>query len=558
MRTGIVLLLCFCLSSNALALDKQEVEKKPKPVLHPAATAWDRPGASHRELLVGQPSDAGMTEEPLEEIDGVIEEAIAQKLIPGAVVLVARRGVIVKEQAYGFAARYADDAFTRLRHPIRMQPDTMFDLASISKLFTATAIMQLADRGLVQLDAPVASYLPEFAANGKEKVTIRQLLTHTSGFQAYMPLYKKGGSRAERLQAVLCQPLVHPPGSTFAYSDLNMIALGALVERRTGQRLDSYVQANILTPMGMTRTMYNPPKQWEQQTAATEFQQSPERGLVWGSVQDENAWALGGAAGHAGLFGTARDLAVFGQMFLNGGTYKGKRILSAQSVASMAANQLAALPGEEHGLGWELGRGAYMDALGDGLAMGHTGFTGTALVVSKSQETIAVLLTNRIHPTRETESITPLRSRVFRQVALAIPVHKPWRDGAWFAGAGDERQATLTAQVMLPGGGTLTYDTWYRLENEYDFGYLEVSPDGKSWLSVASPVTGESDWAGAACRLPEGTRYIRFRCATDATINGRGWYVHHPAVYDAKGRPVQADWVAEGWHHETAREEEKQ
>jgi len=556
LRTGIVL-LCACLSGTVLGLDVPDEEKQPKPVPHPLATSWDRPGESHRELQAGKPGDAGMAGAPLDGIDGVIASAIGQNLIPGGVVLVARRGVIVKEQAYGYAAKYVDEKLTPMERPIPMQPDTLFDLASVSKLFTATAAMQLVDQGIVQLDAPVASYLPEFAANGKEKVTVRQLLTHTSGFQAYLALYKKGADRAERLQIVLRQPLVHPPGSAYVYSDLNMIALGTLVEQRTGQRLDAYVQANILAPLGMTRTMYNPPEELQKHTAATEYQESPERGLVWGAVQDENAWALGGAAGHAGLFGTASDLAVFAQMMLNGGTYGGKRILSASSVDWMTENQLAAFPGEEHGLGWELDRGSYMDALSDSKAIGHTGFTGTSLVVSPSQETIGILLTNRIHPNRDTESMIPLRSRVARQIALAIPVDMPWRDEAWFAGTGDDRQATLTAQVKLAGGGLLTFDTWYRMENEYDFGCVEVSRDGGSWAPLASPVTGESDWTGDSRKLPAGTRFVRFRYATDGTINGRGWYVHRPAVYEASGREVRTDWIGKGWQREDARKENR-
>ncbi len=549
------MLLCMCLAGSAVALDLPDAPKKAKPVPHPLSHSWDSPGESYRELRQGKPSDAGMTSAPMDEIDKVIQSAIEQNLIPGAVVLVARRGVIVKEKAYGLAAKYRDDEFTLKAEPIRMQTDTIFDLASISKLLTSTAVMQLAEQGRIQLDQPVAAYLPAFAANDKEQVTVRQLLTHTSGFPAYIPLYKKGDDRAERLQIVLRHPLSGKPGSAYVYSDLNMITLGALVEKQAGMPLDAYIHERILLPLGMSQTMFNPPKPLRKKIAATEFQTAPDRGLVWGEVQDENAWALGGVAGHAGLFGTARDLAVFAQMMLNGGTYDGKRILSAQSVAWMTQNQLGAFPGEGQGLGWELDRGSYMDALSDSRALGHTGFTGTALVVSPNQETIGILLTNRIHPIRDTAPLNPIRGRVMRQVARAIPVAMPWKDGAWYAGTGDLRQALLTAEAELAFGGTLTFDTWLRIENEYDFGYVEVSADGISWEQIGMPQTGESDWARISWKLPAGTRFVRFRYATDETINGRGWYVHRPIVTDEKGREVRTEWHSDGWQQEKGRKD---
>ncbi|MED1793078.1 serine hydrolase [Brevibacillus nitrificans] len=557
-RTGAVIMLCLCMVTtwSVLAMDGPEGEKKAKPVAKPISHAWDGPGKSLNILRSGKPSEAGMAEEPFREIDAQIEAAIRQNQIPGAVMLVARRGVIVKEQAYGFAAKYKDEEFTPMQRPIVMQTDTIFDLASISKLFTSTAVMQLVDQGLLQLDAPVARYLPDFAANGKQQVTIRQLLTHTSGFPAYIHLFKKGNSRAERMQYVLDQPLVQPPGSAYVYSDLNMIVLGAVVEKLSAQTLDAYVQTNILTPLGMSHTMYKPPGHLREHISATEYQSVPKRGLVWGEVQDENAWSLGGVSGHAGLFGTARDLAIFAQMMLNGGSYREKRILSEQAVAWMTENQLPAFPGDEQGLGWELARGTYMDALCDSKSMGHTGFTGTSLVVSPNQETIGILLTNRVHPIRDTESITPLRNQVFRQVARSIPVDIPWQEGAWFAGMGDDAQSTLTATANLAAGGTLAFDTWYRLENEYDFGYVEASVDGKEWRLLGSPATGESDWTRVSLQVPPGTRYVRFRYATDETINGRGWFLHQPVLLQPNGKEWSVSWKAEGWKLEQTRKEE--
>jgi CubicO group peptidase (beta-lactamase class C family) len=525
-------------------------EKKAKPVKRPLSHPWDKPGRFSGKLHPGSPSAAGMSAEPLDEIDSLIESSIEQNMMPGAVVLVARRGVIVKEQAYGHAAKYADDENTPLDRSIEMQKDTIFDLASISKLFTSTAVMQLYEKELIKLDEPVATYLPEFAENGKEKVTVRQLLTHTSGFEPFIPLYKMGANREERLQIVLRHPLVNQPGSTYVYSDLNLIALGALVEKRTGQRLDEYVREHITEPLGMSNTMYNPPEHLHKQIAATEYQPWTDRGLVWGEVHDENAWSLDGVAGHAGAFSTARDLAVFAQMMLGGGKYGGKRILSKESIALMTENQIPEFPGDDHGLGWELYQGWYMDALSDSRTMGHTGYTGTSMVVSPNNETICIVLTNRVHPTRNTVSTNPVRRGVARQAALAIPVDIPWKDGAWFSGVGDERQNTLTAEADLPNGGTITFDTWYRIENESDYGYVEASADGENWTEVGSASTGESDWMNVTWKLPAGTKQIRFRYATDKTVNGRGWYVHRPEILDPAGHGLEAVWKPEGWLHE--------
>lgn len=531
------------------AIEKKE--KKTKPVKHPLSHPWDKPGPSSGKLHPGKPSAAGMSAAPLEEIDSLIESSIDQGVMPGAVVLVARRGVIVKEQAYGFSAQYADDEKTPLDQPVRMKTDTIFDLASVSKLFTSTAVMQLYEKGRFDLDDPVADYLPEFAENGKEKVTIRQLLTHTSGFEPFIPLYTMGSSREERMEIVLRHPLVNRPGTEYVYSDLNLITLGALVEKLTGQRLDEYVRKHITEPLGMSDTMYNPNERLKKRIAATEYQPWTDRGLVWGEVHDENAWSLDGVAGHAGVFSSARDLAVFAQMMLNGGKYGGKRILSEESIKLMTENQIPEFPGDDHGLGWELNQGWYMDALSDSRTLGHTGYTGTSIVVSPNNETICIVLTNRVHPTRNTVSTNPVRRGVARLAALAIPVEIPWKDGAWFAGVGDEQQNTLTAEVDLADGGTITYDTWYRLENESDFGYVEASADGENWTEVGPAATGESDWESISWELPSRTKEIRFRYATDKTVNGRGWFVHDPKVTDEAGDEVDVEWMADGWSQET-------
>lgn len=476
---------------------------------------------------------SALADGPLEGIDPFIQNEIRNGAMPGAVVLVARNGVVVKEHAYGNAVQYADDSRTPLG-PIPMRADTIFDIASLSKLFTATAVMQLHDQGRFRLDDPVVKYLPDFAYGGREKlqVTIRQLMTHTSGFESWLPLYKRGANREDRIREVLRHPLQGKPGQTCVYSDLNLIVLGVLVEQWSGQRLDAYVRQHITEPLGMRDTMYNPRPALRPRIAATEYQQG--RGLVWGQAHDENAWSLGGVAGHAGVFSTARDMAVFAQMMLNGGIYQGTQILSSNAVRQMGQNQLPSRIGDQHGLGWELNQGWYMDALAEPFTLGHTGFTGTSIVVSPRSQTILLVLTNRVHPTRETPSINLLRRGVARLVALSIPVPMPWSDGAWFAGMGDNLQNTMTLAADLPKGGKLTFDTWYRIEPDRDYGYVEASGDGVLWRPVHAGFTGSGNWQRIACDLPPGTRLVRFRYSTNESINGRGWYVHAPKVANCR------------------------
>ena len=317
----------------------------------------------------------------------------------GAVGLMGHDGKVVERDASGWASRWKTDTEELPRDQwVPMREDTVFDLASVSKLFTSIAVVQLIEERKVDLDAPVATYLPEFAANGKEAVTVKQLLTHTSGFTAWLPLYSRYPDKASRIKAVMDQPLTNPPGSTYLYSDLNMITLGVMVERLRGKPLDQVVAERITGPLGMTDTGYNPKD--KARTAATEYQRVPDRGMVWGEVHDENAWSLGGVAGHAGVFSTVDDLAVLSQALLNGGSYEGHRILSRKGVDALTTNVNQAFPGDSHGLGFELDQRWYMDSLSGPRTAGHTGYTGTSIVIDFASRSFAILLTNRVHPSR--------------------------------------------------------------------------------------------------------------------------------------------------------------
>lgn len=513
--------------------------------VHPVFS-WDKPAPLSQVLHKGSVRGAGMVQQPLDEIDGHMDKMIADGVMPGAVAFVARRGHIVKQEAYGFAYRYEDDQFTESSNPIKMEEDTIFDLASISKIFTTTAAMILYDQGRFELDDKVSKHIPEFAANGKEDVTIRQLLTHTSGFTAWVPLYTKGSSREDRMKIVLEHPLNNEPGSTYTYSDLNMITLGLLIERLSGQRQDEFVKENITEPLGMEDTMYNPPSSLKKRIAATEYQPWTNRGVVWGEVHDENAWSLDGVAGHAGVFSTAEDLAKLAHMYLNDGRYGSEVILKPETVEMIIENQIPQFPGDDHGLGWELAQGWFMDALSEGTSLGHTGYTGTSIVVNRNNGTIAILLTNRVHPSRSTVSTNVARRQLARQVADSIPVNIP--DGsAWFSGYGDKLQRSMTAEIKLENPAKLSFDTWHRIEADADYGYLEISEDGESWEQAAVFTGSSVEWDKAEVEIPAATKHIRFRYQTDSYTNGRGWYVDNVKLVTSDGKKVEPDFSGEGW-----------
>ncbi|WP_050613452.1 serine hydrolase [Bacillus testis] len=540
-KKTVYLVLVFVLLLSMFNLAGTSSAERAVPQLAP----WDKPLANVKTLRAGNPSEAGMLQEPLDSMDTMINGHIRAGMMPGAVALVARSGRIVKHQAYGYAARYKD-ANAEMENPISMKEDTIFDIASISKVFTSTAAMILYERNAFKLDDPVSRYIPEFAQNGKEHVTIKQLLTHTSGFQAGLPLYKESGSREDKLQRVFREPLTNKAGTVYLYSDLNMITLGALIERVTGKREDEFVKKEITGPLGMADTMYNPPSSLKNRIAATEFQANIGRGLVWGSVHDENAWSMDGVAGHAGVFSTAKDLTVLAQVYLNEGMDGQKRLLKRDTVRLMMKDYNQDFKGDDHGLGWELAQGWYMDSLADSQTLGHTGYTGTSIVVSPKNRMTAILLTNRVHPGRNTPSLNPVR-RAFAQAAGdAIPVVVPGKKDAMFAGYGNLADHTLTARVHLEAPARLTFKTWYRIEEDADYGYLEISQDGQQWTEIQQPYTGNSGgWINQKALLPAGTEYVRFRYSMDETTNGRGWYISQPRLEGKKAKDLE--WEKDGW-----------
>ena len=524
-------------------------------------------------LSDASPSSVGLDPAPIatavEQVRGhETPPAGGHPMYAGAVGLMGHDGKVVERDASGYALKYAD-ATTELPRDqwVPMRDDTVFDLASVSKLFTSLTVVQLIEEGKVALDAPVATYLPEFAAGGKEAVTIRQLLTHTSGFTSWLPLWSRYPDKASRIKAVMDQPLTNPPGSTYLYSDLNMITLGVVVERLRGKPLDQVVAERVTGPLGMHDTGYNPTDRTR--TAATEYQTSPARGMVWGEVHDENAWSLGGVAGHAGVFSTADDLAVLSQALLNGGTYRGHRILSRASVTQLITDFNGDFPGDAHGLGFELDQRWYMDALSGPRTAGHTGYTGTSIVIDFASRSFAILLTNRVHPSRSWGSNNLARREWAGGLAQAMRVRPRHGDTAWFSGARDGATTTLaTSPLEVPAAGAkLGFDLFLDTEDT-DLLTLERSTDGgASWAKVPFTVrdrgettasdgvvsgSGERRWAQARADLSPGTQVLRWRYTTDAAYLGRGVYVDDVRVAAPGGVLLDGEahpgaFTADGW-----------
>lgn len=338
--------------------------------------------------------------------------------IPGAVGLLAVGEEVLAIHATGSAVLY-DERGALLPEDARtpMAADTVFDVASLTKLFTATVAMQQVASGLLDLDATVASYLPAFAAGGKTDITVRQLLTHTSGLAWWLPLWRDWPDRESRIRAALSHPSATAPGE-FVYSDLNLITLGVVLERLAGAPLDVLVRDGIAQPLGLSDTGFVPQLGHvaRDRFAATEIEEDAGRGMVRGEVHDENAWSLGGVAGHAGIFSTAADLLRFAQVF----TGADPRILTAESVIAMTTNLNPELPDDSHGTGFEIDQPRYMGELSGPHTIGHTGFTGTSLVADLARGAVAILLTNAVHPHRPETSINVLRARWATGLARSV------------------------------------------------------------------------------------------------------------------------------------------
>jgi len=343
-------------------------------------------------------------------LDSIVAVGIAERAAPGGSIAIGRYGQPVLTRGYGRTDWAADAPAVDDR--------TIYDLASLTKVVvTTTAAMILEEEGRLDLDRTVASYLPEFNDSSKAAITVEMLLTHRGGLEAYAQLFTTLQGREAYLEAISSRPLRYPPGERSVYSDWDMILLQLVIERITGEPLDVFARRRITEPLGMTDSFFNPDPALLPRIAPTELLASTGQ-LIHGVVHDENARAIGGVSGHAGFFSSARDMAIFAQMMLNGGHYGTVRILRPTTIARWTSRQDA---DTSRALGWDTpsGRssaGRYFSPR----SFGHTGFTGTSIWIDPVKDMYVVLLTNRVNPTRQNTRVFQLRRDIADAVQWAV------------------------------------------------------------------------------------------------------------------------------------------
>jgi uncharacterized protein YbbC (DUF1343 family)/CubicO group peptidase (beta-lactamase class C family) len=392
----------------------------------------------------------------LEGIEWVVEHEIANGRIPGAVVLIGNRDQILYRRAFGRrAARPKPEA---------MSEDTVFDLASLTKVVaTTTAIMQLVEAGRLRLDDPVGRYWPAFAQHGKYLITVRQLLTHTSGLPADLDLTRQWRGRKAALQLVATQQPVWPPGFRFVYSDINFIALGEIVQRVSGMPLDAYCLRHIFRPLGMVKTQFRPSPAQSERIAPTVFQQGH---LLRGEVHDPTAQRMGGIAGHAGLFSTADDLARFAQALLRDARAESpsvQRLLSRDTITVMIHPNWVG-SNAARALGWDLAAPlvSNRDALPPFGAFGHTGYTGTSIWIDPVSGRFLIILTNRVHPQGQGDA-RPLRSALADLLSSSVEL-SPEQIRANYPDTAVREPAVTSIQTLESGADVLVADDFAALK----------------------------------------------------------------------------------------------
>jgi uncharacterized protein YbbC (DUF1343 family)/CubicO group peptidase (beta-lactamase class C family) len=375
----------------------------------PSSNAGESPAPS----AAAAPSPAASKEEQswFAPLDQILQNAVKNGSTPGAVLLVAHKGLVVYEKAYGNR--------TAGNKPEPMTTDTIFDLASLTKVIvTTTCVMRLEQLGQIKLNDPVAKYIPDFAQNGKDDITIRMLLTHYSGLPADIDLKQPWNGTDEGYSRANATKLINPPGSTFLYSDVGFVVLGELVQKVSGMPLDQYAQKYVFDPLGMTTTRFNPPAAWGPRIAPTQRDEHTGQ-MVRGTVHDPTARQMGGVAGDAGVFSTAEDVAKFAQVLLNGGA----PILNSLIVEKMTTPQQPANMPNVRGLGWDIDS-PFSATRGELLpvgSFGHTGFTGTSLWIDPTTNTFIVLLTNSTM--LKDSNVLWLRSEIATAVAAALKLN---------------------------------------------------------------------------------------------------------------------------------------
>jgi uncharacterized protein YbbC (DUF1343 family) len=418
---------------------------------------------------------AGANDPSLAVLDPIIQQAIQGQQIPGAVLLVGHGGHVVYHKAYGWRA------LDPRREPMTL--DTVFDIASLTKVVaTTTCVMKLLEQGKVKLNDPVARYLPEFARNGKEDITVRQLLIHYSGLREDLDLKEPWQGKETAYKMAFAETPVLAPGSKFLYSDINFIVLGALVERVSGITLDEFAARNIFTPLKMMHTRFRPPATWKKTIAPTQYDEN--NVMLRGVVHDPTARRMGGVAGHAGLFSTADDLSRFARALMSGGS----GILSASTVEKMTTPQQPPTATAVRGFGWDIDS-PFSSNRGELLpvgSFGHTGFTGTSLWIDPVTDTYIILLTNAVHPRGQGSAIA-LRTKVATAVAAALHLTVSERERVRLERITGYNESMTAARRVNSRNGAVKTGIDILVENNFD---LLRKPDGPRKLGLLTNQTG--------------------------------------------------------------------
>jgi uncharacterized protein YbbC (DUF1343 family)/CubicO group peptidase (beta-lactamase class C family) len=435
-------------------------------------------GALRSALAIAANTKPGTTSAAqirLPAVDAVIEQAILDGSIPGAVLVVGHDGRVVYRKAYG----------NRALKPRReaMTLDTVFDLASMTKVIATTpAVMQLMEQGKIRLSEPVVKYLPDFGQNGKEDITLRQLLIHYSGLEPDLDLKEKWEGKDTAYRMAFHDPPELPPGSGFSYSDVNFITLGAVVEKISGETLDGYATRHIFAPLKMTRTRFLPPAAWRAKIAPTQYDENEH--MLRGVVHDPTARRMGGVAGHAGVFGTADDVAKFAQALLDGG----RGILSPLTVRKMTEPEQPPTASAVRGFGWDIdspfssNRGALLPVG----SFGHTGFTGTSVWIDPTTQTYIVLLTNAVHPRGQGNAIA-LRVKVATAVAAGLQLTANERELSRWQSITGYNEAQNAARHVATRNGSVKSGIDVLEEHQFD---LLQTPGRKEHIGLLTNQTG--------------------------------------------------------------------
>lgn len=368
--------------------------------------------AKPKSLETGFPHEAGISLDELSDLEELLISGVQDSAYPGGTFLAAKDGIIFHKKAFGNFS-YEKDAK-------KVEPKTIYDLASITKVVaTTSAAMLLYDRGRLDLDRPVYEILPEFGQKGKDQITFRHLLTHSSGLPAWAPLWAKGKGAEKMMNTIYELELEYRPGTKSVYSCLGFITLGKAIEKIAGMPLNEFVEQEIFNPLNMDHTYYNPPIKYYDNIAPTEYD-SARGGIVTGKVHDENAYYIGGISGNAGLFSNVHDLAIFSQMMLNKGIYRGRRIFQPETVELFTKRQNL-VNGSSRCLGWDSPSGKSSSGhYFSEKSFGHTGFTGTSVWIDPEQDLFGILLTNRVHPTRKNRKLYKFRYKIYDELQKSI------------------------------------------------------------------------------------------------------------------------------------------